>query len=147
MLSFDWLENGGMVGIDYLQEYLSIKDITQRIFSNLEEGNNSKYALKNYLSYCQQNGVKEIMLYAVNIIISYSRDSDEDLRNLKSGIYGQKLARELRKVFYGMKATELEALSRKYQIDYVVMNKRYHKNKFNDVKTAYENKHYIVYKL
>ena len=81
MLSFDWLENGGMVGIDYLQEYLSIKDITQRIFNNLEEGNNSKYALKNYLSYCQQNGLKEIMLYAVNIIISYSRDSDEDLRN------------------------------------------------------------------
>lgn len=81
MLSFDWLENGGMVGIDYLQEYLSIKDITQRIFNNLEEGNNSKYALKNYLSYCQQKGLKEIMPYAVNIIISYSRDSDENLRN------------------------------------------------------------------
>jgi predicted NACHT family NTPase len=81
MLSFDWLEKNSMVGIGYLQEYLSIKDITQRIFENLEKGKDNKYALKNYLSYCQQKGVKEIIPYAKNIIISFNRDYNEGLRN------------------------------------------------------------------
>jgi len=81
MLSFDWFENGGMVGIDYLQEYLSTKDITQRIFDNLEKGNNNKYVLKNYILYCQQKKLKEIIPYAINIIISFNKDSDEVLRN------------------------------------------------------------------
>jgi len=81
MLSFDLPGKEDMAGIDYLEECLSIKDITQRIFENLEEDKNNKYALKNYLSYCQQKGVKEIIPYAKNIIISFNRDYDEGLRN------------------------------------------------------------------
>ena len=81
MLSFDLPGKEDMAGIDYLEKCLSIKDITQRIFDNLEQGNNNKYALKNYLSYCQQKGVKEIIPYAKNIIISFNRDYDEGLRN------------------------------------------------------------------
>ena len=81
MISFDWLENSSWVGIDYLEECLSIKDIKQKIFNNLEEGNNNKYTLKNYLSYYQQKKLKEIIPYAVNIIISRNKDFDEDLRN------------------------------------------------------------------
>jgi hypothetical protein len=81
MLSFDWLENNGMVGIGYLKEYLSYRDIKQRIFENLEEGKDSKYALKNYLQYCKQKNLKEIIPYAVNIILLYNRDYNEDLMN------------------------------------------------------------------
>ena len=81
MLSFNFSWRNDISGIDYLEECLSIKDITQRIFKNLEEGKDNKYALKNYLSYCQQKNLKEIIPYAEKIIISYNRDSDEDLRN------------------------------------------------------------------
>ena len=80
MLSFDLPWRNDISGIDYIEECLSIKDITRRIFENLEKGKDNKYALKNYLSYCQKKGLKEIIPYAKNIIISFNRDSDEDLR-------------------------------------------------------------------
>jgi len=80
MLSFDLPWRNDISGIDYIEECLSIKDITRRIFENLEKGKDNKYALKNYLSYCQKKGLKEIIPYAKSIIISFNRDSDEDLR-------------------------------------------------------------------
>ena len=80
MLSFNFPWRNDASGIDYLEECLSTKDITQRIFENLEEGKDTGYTLKNYLSYCQKKGLKEIIPYAKKIIISFNRDSDEDLR-------------------------------------------------------------------
>ena len=82
MLSFDWHERNGMVGIGYLKGYLKYGDIKKRIFENLEAGKDNKYALKNYLQYCKQNNIEEIIPYAKKIIITINRDSDEDLRNL-----------------------------------------------------------------
>lgn len=55
--------------------------------------------------------------------------------------------KNFRKTFYGMKAERLNDLSSKYKIDYVIMNKKYHKNKFGELDVAYENKYYIVYKF
>jgi len=81
MLSFDLPGKEDMAGIDYLEKCLSIKDITQRIFDNLEQGNNNKYALKNYLLYCQEKGLKEIISYAKKIIIFYNQAFNEGLRN------------------------------------------------------------------
>ena len=52
-----------------------------------------------------------------------------------------------RQTFYGMKAERLNALSSKYKIDYVIMNKKYYKNKIDAFNMAYENECYIVYKF
>ncbi len=81
MLSFDLPGKEDMAGIDYLEKCLSIKDITQRIFDNLEQGNNNKYTLKNYLLYCQEKGLKEIISYAKKIIIFYNQVFNAGLRN------------------------------------------------------------------
>ena len=51
------------------------------------------------------------------------------------------------KTFYTMNEEQLSKLSRNYKIDYVVMNKKYHKNKFDAFTVIYENKYYIVYKF
>ena len=72
---------------------------------------------------------------------------DQDIRKVSSGIYGQILRRKIRDTFYGMKPRDFSRLSRKYGINYIVMNKKYQKKKYRNLKIAYENKHYIVYQL
>jgi len=57
------------------------------------------------------------------------------------------LSRDVRRTFYDMKAEQLTTLSLKYNIDYVIMNKRYHKNRFEAFKVAYENEYYVVYRV
>jgi hypothetical protein len=94
----------------------------------------------NYKTYLE--GIKRMKEFGIDI----NEVTDEDLRKLKSGIYGQKLARDIRSVFYSMKTEKLKELSGEYGIDYIVMNKKYHKNKFNNCKVPYENNHFIVYK-
>jgi hypothetical protein len=88
-------------------------------------------------------GKKRMKEFGIDIdMISY-----EDIRKVKSGIYGQILGKKIRGAFYGMKPRDFSRLSRKYGIDYLVMNKKYHKKKYRNLKIAYENKHYIVYRL
>jgi hypothetical protein len=79
--------------------------------------------------------------------IDIEKVTDRDLQESKTMIYGQKLARDIRRIFYDMRAERLTNLSNKHSIDYVIMNKKYHKNKFVVFKVAYENDHYILYRL
>jgi hypothetical protein len=73
--------------------------------------------------------------------------TEDDLKNRKLFIYGKDLSKKVREVFYRMKSADFMSLSRKYGLDYIVMNKKYHEGKFDDLKIAYENKHYIVYEM
>lgn len=119
------------------------RDFSERSsFGNLREWGYCAIAYNPDYDVYQQ-GVGRMKEFGIDI----ERITDKDLKDSTTFIYGQRLNRKLRRVFYCMKSVELEAFTRKYEIDYVVMNKKYHKSKFNNVKTAYENKHYIVYKL
>lgn len=70
-------------------------------------------------------------------------------KNIYSGnsIYGLKLANDVRAKFYNINEEQIKYLSNKYSIDYILMNKQYHKNSFHSFKIAYENKYYTVYNI
>ena len=76
--------------------------------------------------------------------ISVKGVKDEDFKKMGTFIYGQKLNKELRKVFYSMNAYELRALAKKYEIDCFVMRKKYITQPIN-LPIVYKNKYYIVY--
>jgi len=76
--------------------------------------------------------------------ISVEGVKDEDFKKMETFLYGQKLNRELRKVFYSMNADELRALAKKYEIDYFVMRKKHITQAIN-LPVVYENNYYNVY--
>jgi hypothetical protein len=80
MISFDLPWMNSISGIDYLEKCLSLPDIKQRIFENLEEGKDNKFVLKNYINFCKQKNIKEIIPYVEEIIVSFNKESDEILR-------------------------------------------------------------------
>jgi hypothetical protein len=74
--------------------------------------------------------------------------SEQDIKNnVQTLIYGQQLGEVIREAFYGMNMGDFRRLSAKYNIDYVVLNKKYHKKSFPNAKIAFENRYYIVYKI
>jgi len=119
------------------------RDFSQRSsFGNLREwGYTAICYNSDYKIYFQ--GVKRIKEFGINI----NEINDRDFKNLKSEIYGQKLARRIRKIFYSMKPQRLKSISKKHNIDYIIMNKKYHKKKFKEFPIVFENKHYLVYKI
>jgi hypothetical protein len=79
--------------------------------------------------------------------IDIDKISDEDLKNSKYRVYLQQLSKKLRKDFYDMTPADLMYLARKYKIDFVVMNRKYHRTIFHNLRIAYENDNFIVYRL
>ncbi len=90
-----------------------------------------------------QDGIERMNEFGIDI----EKITEEDLKDSKAFIYGDKLRKDIRLKFYNMKARQFKALSRKYKINYVVMKKKYHQNEFDAFKVAYENKYYIMYKI
>jgi len=123
--------------------YYGWRDFSERSsFGNLREWGYCVIAYNpDYKLY--QEGKKRMREFGLDI----KGITEEDLKQSKTFIYGEKLSRDVRRTFYDMKAEQLTTLSLKYNIDYVIMNKRYHKNRFEAFKVAYENEYYVVYRV
>jgi len=78
--------------------------------------------------------------------IDINEITEDDIENRETGIYGQKLAKQIQEVFYSMDAGQLKTLIAKYDIDYIVLQKKYYENKLTSFSLAYENDDYVVYK-
>ena len=76
MLSFDWVEENSMVGINYLENLLDKSAMIRRLLSNLKEGIDIDSVLKNHLEYCAKNKIKESKSFAFLEIINSERDID-----------------------------------------------------------------------
>lgn len=90
-----------------------------------------------------REGIKRMREFGIDV----EKIREEDIINSSTFIYGSKLVNDIRTEFYNMKEEQIQYLSNKYSIDYIVMNKQYHKNSFCSFNVAYENQHYIIYKL
>jgi hypothetical protein len=93
-----------------------------------------------------REGIKRMREFGIDV----EKVTDEDLRTLKSGIYGQKLNRDIQKSYYTRSADRFEFLNNKYKIDYMVMNRKYHKpaqqaDLLKKFRIVYLNEHFIVY--
>ena len=72
MLSFDYDREG----IEYLENHIDMKDITERILENLEKGIEIDDTLINHIDYCKRNKTKSGLLYALREIRNPERDSE-----------------------------------------------------------------------
>ena len=119
------------------------RDFSERSsFGNLREWGYCAIAYNpDYKIY--QEGIKRMKEFGIDM----GKVTDKELNNSKTFIYGQKLAEDIRVTFYNMKAEQLRAISNKYKIDFIILNKKYHKHKFKVFKVAYENKYYVVYRV
>jgi predicted NACHT family NTPase len=70
MLSFD-LERKG---IEYLEKALSIKDISERILKNLENGIEINDVLRNHIEYCTNHNIVEVLPFAYKEIKNAATD-------------------------------------------------------------------------
>lgn len=123
--------------------YYGWRDFSERSsFGNLREWGYCAIAYNPNLKVYQE-GLKRMREFGIDI----DKITEEDLRNSETFIYGQKLTNDFRITLYNMKAGRLRTLSNKYQINYIVVDKRYQKYRFDAFKVAYENEHYIVYRV
>jgi len=88
-------------------------------------------------------GIKRMLEFGIDI----SKVSSWEIDEFPGFPYGRVLNDVVRKRFYGFENTKLIDLFNRYGINYIVMNKEYHKKEFCSLKIAYENSHFIVYKL
>jgi len=99
MISFGWQETG----VDYLEEYLSIEEITERILINLKANQNNAYELRNYFGFCLKHRITAIKEYAMKEIINVSRD--KDIRKLALELL-KSLIKDNRTIFSLMKKVQ-----------------------------------------
>jgi len=67
MLSFDWIEGGQFIGIDYLENKLSPQKMKNRILENLGRGIEVSQVLKNHINYCKKYQLQEARSQLCNI--------------------------------------------------------------------------------
>ena len=117
------------------------RDFSERSsFGNLREWGYCAIAYNpDYKLY--QEGLKRMQEFGIDL----ESIGEEDIINSATFIYGSKLANDIRAMFYAMTAEQLRRISDKYGVDYIVMNKKYHKDKFNELKVDYENENYVIY--
>jgi len=72
MLSFDFERKG----IEYLENALPIKDITERILENLENGIEINDVLKNHIKYCTKHDIEEVLPFAYKEIKNTKVDTE-----------------------------------------------------------------------
>jgi hypothetical protein len=86
-----------------------------------------------------REGIKRIREFGIEI----DDITTKDLINHNDFIYGIKLNNIVRNNFYSMSSVRIKELSDKYNIDYVIMDKRYGKKPF--LKSVYENEYFHIY--
>lgn len=74
MISFDWLEKGHFVGIEYLEMQLDVQDMKKRVLENLDEGIENDFVLSNHIVFCKKHNIKKIIEYSLDIIVDENRD-------------------------------------------------------------------------
>jgi hypothetical protein len=77
LLSFDWLDKGSdRVRIQYLDDRLGKKLITERILENLAEGIETDNVLENHFNYCARNKLRQSIPFALSEIVNKKRNND-----------------------------------------------------------------------
>ena len=76
LLSYDWIQGGGYIGIEYLEALLSKHEITTRILTNLKEGITNDDVLKNHFNYCKRHKIVEVLPYDLGELTNSSREND-----------------------------------------------------------------------
>ncbi len=84
MLSFDWIEANGYVGIEYLIERLPHEDSKKRILQNLNEGISVDQVLKNHIEYCRKYHVLDAKELLYKIIEDKNIEIENRLLALKT---------------------------------------------------------------
>jgi hypothetical protein len=72
MLSFDYQRKG----IEYLENALPIKDISERILNNLENGIEVNDVLRNHIEYCIKHDIGEVLPFAYKEIADAKTDDE-----------------------------------------------------------------------
>jgi len=75
MLLFDAPENHGMVGIIYLNEFLSKDEMTNNILINLKNGIKVDDILINHIEYCKENKIFDSSPYLLQAIINNQNEN------------------------------------------------------------------------
>ena len=115
------------------------RDFSERSsFGNLREWGYCSIAY-NPDAKVYREGKKRIKEFGVEI----DNVTTKDLKNDKNFIYGIKINNIVRKNFYNMSSVKIKKLSDKYNIDYVIMDKRYGEKP--SLKSVYENEYFHVY--
>ncbi|MGD6890664.1 hypothetical protein [Bacillus mobilis] len=84
MISFDWIEENQMLGIEYLEEYLSIEIMAERVWHNLQNGIEIDDVLNNHIDFCKRHSINDVVSYAFQIIIDASRSATTRSTALKA---------------------------------------------------------------
>jgi predicted NACHT family NTPase len=75
MISFDWIEGSQMLGIKYLEQYLDIVTISERVWENLQKGIDLDDILVNHIEFCKRYSINDVIPYALQTISDSSRSS------------------------------------------------------------------------
>jgi hypothetical protein len=67
LISFDWIAEHQMAGIQYLEDRLEVHEMTERVLENLTAGIKVDDVLKNHLDYCRRYAIREIIPFAINV--------------------------------------------------------------------------------
>jgi hypothetical protein len=84
MISFDWIEGSQMLGIEYLEQYLSIEIMAERVWDNLQNGIEIDDIIENHIDFCRRHSVNDVIPYAFQIIIDVSRSTSTRSTALKT---------------------------------------------------------------
>lgn len=75
MISFDWIEGSKFLGIKYLEQYIDIETMSERIWDNLEKGIDLDEILENHLDFCNRHSINDASPFALQTICDTTRDS------------------------------------------------------------------------
>ncbi|MFC8564008.1 hypothetical protein, partial [Peribacillus frigoritolerans] len=73
MISFDWVEGSQMIGIKYLEQYLDIETMFERVWENLQNGIEVDDVLKNHLDFCKRHSINDVWPYLLKTISDTAR--------------------------------------------------------------------------
>lgn len=78
MLEYDWIINGGNLGIDYIEENIEDKTkLTARIIDNIKNRDIHSYIYKNHIEYCIKNNIDSCMESIGTHLLDKNADYDE----------------------------------------------------------------------
>jgi predicted NACHT family NTPase len=68
MISFDWIEGSQLLGIKYLEQYLDIETMSERVWGNLQNGIDVDDILENHIDFCKRHSINDVLPYALQTI-------------------------------------------------------------------------------
>lgn len=74
MISFDWVEGSKMVRIEYLESFLDIEAMSERVWENLQDGIEIDDILNNHIDFCYRHSIQDVLPHALRICSDTSRN-------------------------------------------------------------------------